>query len=120
MDEAGARRLAALPYVRRVAAVMGTRVVYDPPGDYGVSLTQNQGINAVAAHDSGYSAAGVIVAILDTGFRKDHITLAPLKRIAEWDFVQSDGETANQAGDNEYQWNHGTGIWSIVGGVKEM
>jgi hypothetical protein len=117
VDEAVARRIAGLPYVRRVAAVGRLEATYDPPpADYGLTLTQNQGINAVAAHDSGYSAAGVVVGILDTGFRKDHVALAPLKRIAEWDFVQWDGETANQAGDYVYQWNHGTGVWSILGG----
>ena len=116
VDEAGARRIAELPFVRRITPVMRTEPQYGPPGDYGGSLTQNQGINAVAAHDSGYSAAGVVVAVLDTGFRKDHDALAPLKRLAEWDFVQSDGETANQAGDDPSQWEHGTGVWSILGG----
>jgi subtilisin family serine protease len=116
VDEAGARQIAELSFVRRVEPVMHVEVACDPPADYGASLTQNLGINAVAAIDSGYSAAGVVVAILDTGFRKDHAALAPLKRIAEWDFVNSDGETANQAGDDANQWNHGTGIWSILGG----
>ncbi len=116
VDEGDARRIAALPYVERISPVMRTESASGPPGDYGNSLTQNLGINAVAAHDSGYSAAGVVIAVFDTGFRKDHLALAPLKRIAEWDFVQSDGETANQAGDDPDQWVHGTGVWSIVGG----
>lgn len=116
VDEAVAGRIAALPYVRRVTPVMRTELEHAPPGDYGQTLTQNQGIHAVAAHDSGYSAAGIVVAVFDTGFRKDHLALAPLKRIAEWDFVESDGETSNQPGDDPFQWNHGTGVWSILGG----
>src|SRR5262245_13015199 len=116
VDEAGARRIAALPFVREIARVMASEPQLGPPGNYGVSSTQNLGINSIAAHDSGYSAAGVVVAILDTGFRKDHAAVAPLKKIAEWDFVQSDNETSNQAGDDPSQWNHGTGIWSILGG----
>ncbi len=116
-DEATANRIAALPYVRRIAPVMSAESALAKPTDYGSSLTQNTGINAIAAHDSGYSGAGVIIGVLDTGFRKSHIVVSPLKRIAEWDFVHSDSETANEAGeDDENQWIHGTGVWSIVGG----
>ena len=88
----------------------------DPPGNYGPSITQLNGINAKAAQDSGYTAAGVIVAMLDTGFNKAHPANAPLKRIAEYDFVNHDTETANQAGDIAAQWEHGTGTWSVAGG----
>ncbi|HET9250935.1 MAG TPA: LamG-like jellyroll fold domain-containing protein [Candidatus Eisenbacteria bacterium] len=116
VDEAGARRIAALPFVRRITPVERMEPQLAPPGDYGASLIQNQGIHAVAAHDSGYSAAGVVVAVFDTGFRKDHLALAPLRRIAEWDFIQGDGETANQPGDLADQWAHGTGTWSLLGG----
>jgi subtilisin family serine protease len=115
VDAAGASRIAELPYVARVTEVSRTHLEYAPPGDYGSSWTQMDGIQAIAAHDSGYSAAGIVVAVFDTGFRKDHLSLAPLKRIAEWDFVHSDGETANEAVDDPDQWNHGTGVWSILG-----
>jgi uncharacterized membrane protein YphA (DoxX/SURF4 family) len=116
VDDASARKIATLPFVRLITPVLRSEPQLGPPGSYGGSSTQNLGINAIAAHDSGYSAAGVVVAIFDTGFRKDHAALAPLKRIAEWDFVGSDGETANQSGDDATQWNHGTGVWSILGG----
>ncbi|MGH7680408.1 MAG: S8 family serine peptidase [Candidatus Eiseniibacteriota bacterium] len=113
-DAAAARRLADLPFVTRITPVSHTERAYLPPGDYGPSLTQNLGVNSPAAHDSGYSGAGIVVAIFDTGFRKDHVATAPIKRIAEWDFVHSDGETANQAGDASTEWNHGTGTWSLL------
>ncbi len=87
-----------------------------PPGGYGASLNQMNGINARAAQDSGYTAAGVVVAMFDTGFNKTHPANAPLKRIAEYDFVFGDSETANQANDVSYAWDHGTGTWSVLGG----
>jgi subtilisin family serine protease len=86
------------------------------PTDYGSTTGQLAMINVPAVHDSGYTGAGVIVAMLDTGFDETHASLAPLKKIAEWDFVQHDAETANQAGDVSSQWSHGTGTWSVAGG----
>ncbi|HET9251423.1 MAG TPA: S8 family serine peptidase [Candidatus Eisenbacteria bacterium] len=121
VDLEGARRIARLPYVRKLEPV-GTLVPQladpGPPTHYGYLRTPNTALNTIAAHDSGYSAAGIVIGIFDTGFRKDHTFVSQLKRIAEWDFVDSNGETANQAGDPPGQWNHGTGCWSILGGYK--
>ncbi len=91
----------------------------NPPtnaANYGPSITQVTGINAVAAIDSGWSAANVIVAMFDTGYNKSHSTTVQLKRIAERDFIFGDGETANQAADAGTQWDHGTGTWAVLGG----
>ncbi|HSQ58821.1 MAG TPA: S8 family serine peptidase [Acidobacteriota bacterium] len=86
------------------------------PDDYGSATGQLSSINVPAAHDSGYTGAGVIVSMLDTGYDEAHASLSPLKKIAEWDFIQHDAETANQAGDVSSQWGHGTGTWSTLGG----
>ncbi len=88
----------------------------DPPSGYGTSLTQLNGISAEAAQDSGYTGAGVIVAMLDTGFDKTHDATSPLKRLAEYDFVFHDTETSNEAIDSPSAWDHGTGTWSVLGG----
>jgi hypothetical protein len=98
---------------RGLAATLG------PPASYGSSLAQMTSINAKAAQDSGYTGAGVVLAMFDTGFNKAHPAVAPLKRIAEYDFVFHDGETANQAGDLTSQWDHGTGTWSVAGGYAD-
>jgi len=37
--------------------------------------------------------------------------------LAEWDFVNDDGETQNEEGDPETQHNHGTVTWSTLGGA---
>lgn len=157
-NEAQARKIAALPFVRRVTPAMASRrtepVGLAPaeapseqgllreagprPGDllagtvagqgqfmslpkplgYGGSTTQLASINVPAAHDSGWSGASVIVAMLDTGYDKNHEALKPLAKIAERDFIFHDGETANQVGDADSQWEHGTGTWSVLGGYK--
>jgi hypothetical protein len=91
-------------------------VSLDPPSGYGSSITQLNGIGAKAAQDSGYTAAGVVVAMLDTGYSKTHDATVQLKRLAEFDFVFGDTETSNQAGDLSTQWDHGTGTWSVLGG----
>jgi len=140
-DRAEAARIGGLPYVRSVTPVAATRRVepvgpatplgtqpspssglrylapaLDPPAGYGSSLTQLNGIGAKAAQDSGFTAAGVVVAMFDTGYNKTHTATVQLKRLAEYDFVFHDGETSNQPGDVAAQWDHGTGTWSVLGG----
>jgi subtilisin family serine protease len=87
---------------------------------YGASFPQLVQINAVAAHDSGYSGQGVWVAMFDTGFRKSHSAFANIiaesRLIAEYDFVFDDGETSNEPEDMSSAWNHGTYTWSTLGG----
>jgi hypothetical protein len=88
----------------------------DLPGDYGSAFNQMNSINSIAAQDSGFTGAGVVLAMFDTGYRKTHSALSPLKRIAEWDFIFHDGNTANEGTDWASQWDHGTGTWSVAGG----
>jgi hypothetical protein len=144
-DAAEARRIAELPFVRAVlplrlsrrvepVSVGPTEIRHAPDesrsgaakspelnrpttmAQYGQSFTQLDGIRVPAVHDSGYSGAGVIFAMFDTGFNKAHQTTIQLKRIAERDFIFEDGETSNQAGDAASQWDHGTGTWAVAGG----
>ena len=83
---------------------------------YGNAFYQLDEIGVPAAHDSGYTGAGVLVGMFDTGYYKVHEALRELPIIAEWDFVFEDGETQNEAGDVEGQHNHGTSTWSALGG----
>ncbi len=150
-NEAEARRIAELPFVRAIlplrlsrriqpvsvgppvgpapgserGAIDGARegapaplqsAALTKPTNYGPSITQLQGINVPAVHDSGYSGAGVILAMFDTGFNKSHSATIQLKRLAEWDFVFEDPQTANEAADGAGQWDHGTGTWGTAGG----
>ncbi len=127
--------LAALPFVRAIDPVRGgqRRAVPRPatwgtstpavttPLDYGASYDQLVQINVPAVHERGFTGAGVIVCMLDTGFRKTHTAFQPIvssgRLLAEWDFINNDGDTQNQAGDPTEQQDHGTATWSALGGA---
>ncbi len=87
---------------------------------YGGTYSQLDQINVIAAHDSGFSGEGIIVAMFDTGYRKDHLAFGDIisdgRLIAEYDFINNDYETANEEGDVSNQWDHGTKTWSTLGG----
>ncbi len=87
--------------------------------DYGAGYRQLQQINAIAAHDSGYSGNGVWLLMLDTGFMTEHEVFQADRIMAEWDFVQGDSITHNQEGDHPAQHDHGTHTASVAGGYAE-
>jgi len=97
----------------------GTALVFN----YGEAFNQLNMLNVPMVHDKGYDGAGVIVAMLDTGFRKTHEAFADIiadgRLLAEHDFIFNDGETANEAADWSTQWNHGTYTWSTLGGAVD-
>lgn len=90
--------------------------------DYGESLAQLQQINLVALHNAGYTASGVIVGILDTGFERSHVAFNepthPLTVVAEHDFVSNDGDTSFNPADDPTQHRHGTMILGTLGAYK--
>ncbi len=87
---------------------------------YGKSLAHMRMINAVAVHKIGIKGRGVLVGMLDTGFRwKIHEAMKNMNVIAEYDFIQKDNNTANESGDALSQDVHGTGTMSLVGAYKE-
>lgn len=86
---------------------------------YGSSFTPLNQINLIAAHEAGYTGQGVVVLMLDTGYYKDHEAIQNDKIIGEWDFINNDGETQNETGDNDGQHNHGTVTLSVLGGWKD-
>ncbi|MFQ6092592.1 MAG: S8 family serine peptidase, partial [bacterium] len=86
--------------------------------DYGPSLGQLEQINVPAVHELGYSGAGVIVCMLDTGFNRNHQALGHIDLIAEYDFINRDDNTANEPGDPPGQESHGTSTLSALGGAS--
>jgi subtilisin family serine protease len=93
--------------------------VQDPRTDYGPSQAQLEQIGVLPLHDLGYSGLGVIVGMLDTGFRKSHQAFRNAKLLAEWDFVNGDGDVQQDLSDpNDYSDAHGTGTWSVLGGFR--
>ena len=83
---------------------------------YGISKDQIEQINCHLAHDAGYTGEGVIVLMIDTGFFKDHQSIQKGRIIAEWDFINDDGNTQNEEGDGPFQHSHGTSTLSTLGG----
>jgi hypothetical protein len=93
-----------------------------PYGDrdfYGNASAQLAQINLVALHGAGGTGQGVIVGVLDTGFRRDHAAFHhaghELQVIAEWDFINNDGNTGIEGTDDPDQHRHGTWILSTMG-----
>ncbi len=84
---------------------------------YGPSAGQLLEINVPALHALGYTGNRVRLMMIDTGFRKDHESLAHIDRIDEWDFVFGDGQTQNEPVDDPGQHVHGTLTWSVAGGL---
>ncbi len=125
-----ARRIAALPFVYRIEPVRRSRRV-EPrtdggghvpvgagSGPYGLSNDQLAQINLIALHEQGYTGAGVVVGVLDTGFQRSHEAFNhpdhPIDVIAEWDFLDVDKNTAFEPGDPPSQHNHGTWILGVL------
>jgi subtilisin family serine protease len=91
--------------------------------DYGDSHDQLAEIGVVEAHNAGYTGAGVIVAMLDTGFDYDHPAFQHIldggRLLDQWDFVNDDGNVQNEGSDHEFQHVHGTATWSVLAGFVE-
>lgn len=85
---------------------------------YGHASFQLHQINLPPLHDAGYTGEGVVIGVLDTGFRRGHEAFSdpdnPLDVVAEWDFVKNDGNTDIEAGDAENQHEHGTLILGTI------
>lgn len=89
---------------------------------YGLSLAQLDQMNLIALHDQGFTGAGVVIGVLDTGFERSHDAFNEpthtLDVIAEWDFVDGDPDTSIEPGDASGQHNHGTWILGTLGAYK--
>jgi hypothetical protein len=85
--------------------------------DYGQSATQLQVINVPPLHDLGITGYGVLIGMLDSGFRwRVHEALRTRHVIAEYDFIRNDDTTANQGPADAGQDLHGTLTMSVLGG----
>lgn len=127
-----AAAIAALPCVRLMqpirtgpgahAPVGPALAAGAPDGLYGNSEDELTQINLIALHQLGFTGAGIIVGILDTGFYRNHEAfnnpLNPLDVVAEWDFVKNDPNAAPEPGDPPGQHDHGTLILGVLGAYR--
>ena len=97
---------------------LSRKITTSRPLDYGYAQEQIEQINCHTAHDAGYTGQGVRILILDTGFNTERIVFDSLDIIDEWDFINNDGNTANETvdEDNYGQHNHGTMVFSTLAG----
>ncbi len=84
--------------------------------DYGATLPDLEQINVPALHEEGVHGQGVLIGMMDSGFRTSHVSLAGLPVLDRWDFVNGDGVVENEPGDPSTQDDHGTKTMSTVGG----
>jgi hypothetical protein len=88
--------------------------------NYGSSYTQLNLSDIPQVHAKGITGENIIIGILDSGFRwREHESLVNANVIAEYDFIFKDTITANQSGDRPDQHNHGTSVFSVIGGFKD-
>jgi subtilisin family serine protease len=91
---------------------------------YGKSFNQLAQLNIPTVHDSGYTGKDVRIAMIDAGFYKDHPVFQHIindgRLIAERDFVFNDDNVQDEIPEDTTsggaQSNHGTSVWSVVGG----
>ena len=134
VSPAAVARIARLPFVHNLEIVRSF-IRSDPPsprpslpqtygadpvvGLYGPSFTQINQLDVWPLHRLGYSGRGVVVCLMDSGFRTSHEVFRQARLIAQHDFVNGDGDVSRDFADpNDYSDSHGTGTWSILGGYK--
>jgi len=84
--------------------------------DYGGNLGAMLQANVPPLHNAGLSGQGVLVGMLDTGFRTTHEALQEIPVLGTWDFINNDPDVDNEAGDPEGSRNHGTTTLSTLAG----
>ncbi|MEE9553755.1 MAG: S8 family serine peptidase [candidate division Zixibacteria bacterium] len=125
--------IASLDFVRYVKTVSRSKSNFPvdmapiPPDltlvslDYGASLGQLEQINAVVAHELGFKGQGVIICMMDTGYRQGHDAFQNIissgRLLAQYDFVNGDDNTDYDPDQDFFnQPDHGTLTWSTLGG----
>src|SRR5574341_301640 len=92
--------------------------------NYGPSLRQLQLLNMPAVHALGFRGQGVLVCMMDTGFRKDHPAFQTAylegRVLNEYDFINHDTNVQDDISqDSPGQHDHGTATWSALGGESD-
>jgi serine protease AprX len=88
---------------------------------YGESTTQIQLHNIQYLHQKGLNGNGILIGIFDTGFNLENPAIRHIssRLVGQYDFIQQDSVTSNQAGDVYNQDSHGTYVLSIMAGFLQ-
>jgi len=115
-------RLQALPFVRGIRPVNRSVLASASVGGcfgsgggfYGEARSQIELNNIDGLHALGYTGAGVVIGVLDTGFVTTHDAFHEpgheIDVLASWDFVNDDANVGIDPGDDPFQHDHGTVI----------
>jgi len=87
--------------------------------NYGPSLDGLEQINVPPVHEMGITGDGVVIGMLDSGFKTTHTALSDIPVIARYDFVNDDEIVENEPGDPSNQHNHGTKTLSTIMGFED-
>lgn len=121
------RLLAEYPFVKKIDNIKKFRFkeienstpVSNPPTissqsatafDYGPSFGQNEVLKIPAMHEKGFTGAGILICLLDTGFNNlQHEAIMNLDIVATWDFVNNDANVGDEDGQMG-NGDHGTKV----------
>jgi hypothetical protein len=88
--------------------------------DYGPSYIQLHLCQIDSLHSLGFTGEGVLIGIMDTGFRIDHPSLRHIQNdgrlVATHDFINGDDDVQDSV---DAQQDHGTAVWSAIGAFAE-
>ncbi|MBC8456784.1 MAG: S8 family peptidase [Deltaproteobacteria bacterium] len=127
------RKIQHLPFVRAIDAVLKYTIrreisrwssssyapkrISEAKLDYGASWAQIHQIRVDELHARGYHGEGILIGLLDTGFDLSHKAMAQIDVRARWDFINNDGNTADEPEqDDPGQENHGSAVLSVLAG----
>jgi subtilisin family serine protease len=101
------------------AVPQGVQLAPGDPSYYGATLKQNSMMQVPQLHASGINGAGVLVCVLDAGFRTTHQIFAGLDVVARRDFVNNDFVVDDQVPpDSVGDGSHGTMTLACIAGSK--
>lgn len=87
-------------------------------GFYGRSEVQVRQLGLDKLHKAGYAGRGIVIAVIDCGFDLSHTAFRapknPINVIAQWDFVENDGDVTPRPGIHLRNYTHGTIVLGIL------
>ncbi len=92
----------------------GPRAAAPEDSLYGPSAMPFRRLNLFPLVRQGLRGAGVVIAVLDTGFETAHPAFATTRVLAQRDFVFDDGVVQDEPADQPGASRHGTGTWSLL------
>jgi hypothetical protein len=107
------RRLPS-PHPDRIAPRQPRATSRGAVGFYGAIEPFLKRIGVVQLHNRGLTGAGVLVAVLDSGFRISHQVFSNSQIVGAYDFVFDDPIVQNQPEDDPTAHNHGTSVLSVL------